>query len=963
MRRICLTLGLFVAITSLCYAQNLTITGTVVDDQNQPLAGVSIVVKGTTRGATTDFDGNYQISADRGEILVFSYIGFSTREITVTSETLNITLQESAQALENVVVIGSRNASRTATESPVPVDVIDVAELTSSAPQVTVNEILNYAAPSFSSNTQTISDGTDHIDPASLRGLGPDQVLILINGKRRHKTSLVNVNGTFGRGSVGTDMSAIPSNAIERIEILRDGAAAQYGSDAIAGVINIVLKKSVNELNVGVYAGANFTSEIGPEKSIDGEKINVDLNYGLPLGEGGYVNFSGLFGLRNSTNRMKEWGDTIFNAYNAIERVAADDGYDIAMLLDDDINDIQTYASGVDYFDPAFVASIQAAPDKATLQGILGADYTTEELAARGLQRSDFNMRVGQSELENLQFFANMAVPMSENFEFYAFGGLGFRSGNAAGFYRLPNQSRTYTPAYINGFLPEINSKIRDYSLAAGVRGKLGTWNLDISNTFGYNSFAYDITNSNNASLGENTPFEADAGGFNYSENTANVDLNRFFEDTFAGLNIAFGAEFRLENYKINAGEEASYALYDTNGDIYDPNDPGSVIPEDFFGNLRPGGIQVFPGFRPGNEALTEDANRTSFAGYVDVEADFTEQFLVAGAVRYENYSDFGSTINGKLALMLKASDNFNIRAAGQTGFRAPSLHQINFNSTSTIFVAGIPNEVVVFSNTSDAARAIGIEPLKEETSVGVSAGFTAKVPTANLKITIDGYMVNIKDRVILSGQFDDGGDAFLQALFTAENAEAAAFFVNSVDTKTSGVDVVVDHRARLGDAGNIKLTNTLAFTFSKTEVDKIKIPEAIDNAGLGEVYFDDTSRIYLESAVPTTKGTLSHLLDVGGKWSFFLRNAYFGEVEEAANNVPANVDTTYSGKIVTDLSVGYNFTENIKFSLGVNNLLDVYPDVSDPAFQSGGRFLYSRRSQQFGTNGRHIFARLNFRL
>ncbi|MCB0376527.1 MAG: TonB-dependent receptor, partial [Sinomicrobium sp.] len=327
-----------------------------------------------------------------------------------------------------------------------------------------------------------------------------------------------------------------------------DGAAAQYGSDAIAGVINIVLKKSVNELTAGVYAGANFTSEAGPEKSVDGEKINVDLNYGVPIGEnGGYVNFSGMFGFRGYTNRMQEWEGTIFNAYNAIERVAAAAGYDIAQLIDDDITDLQMFAPGVSYFDPVYLGQIVAAPDKATLQGLLADDYTEEELTARGMQRSDFNMRVGQSELQNIQFFANMAVPVSSNFEFYAFGGLGFRKGSAAGFYRLPNQERTYTPLYINGFLPEINSDIKDYSLAAGLRGKINEmWNLDISNTFGHNSFAYDITNSNNASLGNATPTEADAGGFSYTENTVNADMSRFYEAIFSGLNIAFGAEFRM---------------------------------------------------------------------------------------------------------------------------------------------------------------------------------------------------------------------------------------------------------------------------------------------------------------------------------------------------------------------------------------------------------------------------------
>ncbi len=237
------------------------ISGTVVDEEGAPLPGASLVKKGTTTGTTTDFDGNFTIDAAMGETLVVSYIGYTPKEVVINSTVMNITLVSGIQLAE-AIVIGSRNPNRTALESAVPVDVIDVKELNNVAPQVNLNQILNYVAPSFTSNTQTISDGTDHIDPASLRGLGPDQVLVLINGKRRHNSSLVNVNGTFGRGSVGTDLNAIPAASIKRLEVLRDGAAAQYGSDAIAGVINIVLNDNVNELTFNVTTGANFSAKM-----------------------------------------------------------------------------------------------------------------------------------------------------------------------------------------------------------------------------------------------------------------------------------------------------------------------------------------------------------------------------------------------------------------------------------------------------------------------------------------------------------------------------------------------------------------------------------------------------------------------------------------------------------------------------------------------------------------------------
>lgn len=456
------------------------VTGTVLDDSSQPLPGVTIIIKGTSTGTTSDFDGNFSISASNGDVLVFSYVGFNSQEVTVSGNIVNVTLQAGV-ALDEVVLIGSRAPARTATESAVPVDIINVAELMASGPQVNLNQILNYVAPSFTSNTQTISDGTDHIDPASLRGLGPDQVLVLINGKRRHSSSLVNVNGTFGRGSVGTDLNAIPAGSIKRIEVLRDGAAAQYGSDAIAGVMNIVLKDTTNELLLNVTTGANFSKNANEQTGgVDGATTNINANYGVSLGDkGGFINFTGDFDVRQDYNRMKEWEGSIFNQYNTVERFANNDGYDLTLLLDDDVADVIQYGNAAGF-------NLSPTATKAELQGILNANNTDVELAARGLDRTDFNMRVGQSAVRSGRFFTNFNLPLDDDgTELYAFAGLGSRTGNSAGFYRLPNQSRTFTPAYINGFLPEINSKITDKSVAVGIRGKVEEWNVDFSNSWG----------------------------------------------------------------------------------------------------------------------------------------------------------------------------------------------------------------------------------------------------------------------------------------------------------------------------------------------------------------------------------------------------------------------------------------------------------------------------------------------
>ncbi|CAM3552380.1 TonB-dependent receptor [Zobellia roscoffensis] len=942
--------ALFLSVIGIASAQ---ISGTVLDEDGGPLPGASVVIKGTTTGSTTDFDGLFSIDAEVGDKLVISYIGYETKEVTAAAGGMSVQLS-SGVALSEVIIVGSRNPNRTATESTVPVDVISMKELNSVAPQVNLNQILNYVAPSFTSNTQTISDGTDHVDPASLRGLGPDQVLVLINGKRRHTSSLINVNGTFGRGSVGTDLNAIPAAAIQRIEVLRDGAAAQYGSDAIAGVINIVLNKSVNELNTTVTTGANFSKNANDQTGgVDGATTNIAASYGVPLGvNGGFLNLSGDFDVRQAYGRMNEWEGEVFNQYNVVERFAGNDGYNLTNLLDDDVTDVIQYANQAGI-------NLNGATTKAQLQPILSADATDAELAARGQQRSDYNMRVGQSALRGGRIFANFSLPLDDNgTEVYSFAGISSRTGNSAGFYRLPNQSRTFTPAYNDGFLPEINSTIKDRSLSVGIKGKINEWDVDLSNTYGKNSFLYTIGNTFNASMQNASPTIFDAGGFSFAQNTANLDVTRFFEDAMSGLNVAFGAEYRVENYDIVQGEEASYSQYTADGQRITLASQQPA--QDFFGNGRPGGSQVFPGFSPGNEL---SRGRSSVAGYIDIEADFSERFLASFATRFEDYSDFGSTINFKLATRYKISDNLNIRGAANTGFRAPSLHQINFNSTSTIFDQnGDPQEVGTFANDSRAAKLLGIPELKEETSSSVSLGLTAKIPDANLTITVDGYYVEINDRVVYTGQFEGPGTGTeLDNLLSQANATAASFFANAINTESRGLDLVITHQATLSDKWRLK--SDLAGTFSKTnQIGDINSSEVLENAGLVDTYFPEDSRVYLEEAVPRTKLNLSNSL-TSDKWIMFLRNVYFGEVTEATTVVENQ--QVFGTKIVTDLSIGYKATDALTLTLGANNLLDIYPDRAEEQFgnRSSGRFDWSRRAQQFGIGGRFLFARVNFTL
>jgi iron complex outermembrane recepter protein len=927
------------------------VSGTVTDDSSQPLPGVSIVIKGTSTGTTSDFDGNFSISASNGDVLVFSYVGFDTQEVTVSGSTVNVTMQAGV-ALDEIVLLGSRNTGRTVIDTPVPVDVIDVAELVATGPQTTVNEILNYVAPSFTSTTQTVSDGTDHVDPASLRGLGPDQVLVLINGKRRHKSSLVNVNGTVGTGSVATDLNAIPASSISKIEILRDGAAAQYGSDAVAGVINIVLKKATNELSLSVNSGANFSknSEQYDVGGVDGEKFQIDANYGLDLGKnGGFINFTGSLENRGATNRSDSMGQPIYTMFDIATRTL---GYDQAFAMNPSA--LSSYVAGLN-------PSLQAVYNAGIANGdsflkIISSNgnngaVSEFELAARGLTRDDFRMKIGQSKLRSGKFMMNMELPLDDNGSvLYSFGGISSREGLAAGFFRRPayTDGRGTTSALANGFLPHISSRVTDKSFAAGIKGMIGDWNVDFSNTYGTNSFDFTIKNTANATLGASTAREFEAGGFSFGQNTTNLDVSKFFEDTFEGFNVAFGAEYRSENYQLLAGEEASWASYDINGEVVTQTTPDADKVYSYFGSLVPGGSQVFPGYRPSNAT---DQDRNSYAGYIDLEADISEAFLLTAAFRYENYSDFGDTSNWKIATRIKASDNFAIRAAASTGFRAPDLHQIYFNATSTLFIAGIPNEVGTFGNTSRLAQLLEIPRLKEETSQNFSLGFTAKLPDVGMKITVDGYIVNVDDRVGQTRNYSPGSDPEVQQIFADAAAGRAKFFTNGYDTKSSGIDIVIDHKTGLGKG---TLNNSIAATFSKTEVENVI-------SILGTPILDDRAIGFIESAMPRAKINLTHTYNVD-KWNFMLRNVYFGAVNDPDFQGTSN-EVEYGAKIVTDLSATFDFADNLKLTVGANNLLDVYPDEVPASSNYGRQFIFSRRTSQFGFNGRYVFGRLTFTL
>ena len=928
------------------------------------------------------------INSRKGIALTAAVIFFSGITFAQAQETKPANDTVSDSQIEEVVLVGSRSGGRSKADSPVPVDVFNLKDIQQSLPQTNINQILNTIAPSFTSTIQTNADGSDHSDPAQLRGLGPDQTLILINGKRRHTSALVNVNGAPGRGTVGTDLNAIPAFALSRIEVLRDGASAQYGSDAIAGVMNLQLKRDTGKLTGQLNYGGYLTNAAKDHTgNYDGQQYQLDLNYGNKIGKrGGFYNLTWSSQFRDPTRRAGTESGAIYNAYNAIEKRASESGVNLSSYFNninnlkgtageqDFVNLIHQYSQGVSYFDSGLQSNIQNASTITALQGLLGANVTDNELAYRGQTRKDFNMQVGQSKLNNHQLFANVEVPLNDDWKAYTFGGYSIRDGQSGGFYRRPNQARTFTGINIDGYLPEIHTRIQDVSLSAGVKGKWNGWNVDLSNTFGQNSFDYTIENTGNTSLRFNSSSTFKAGGLQFLQNTINLDFSKSF-DVFQGINVAFGAEQRHENFRINPGEEASYTAYDINGNVQTPTTPNSLKPTDFFGAALAGSSQVFSGFRAENQT---NRNRNSYAGYADVEFNFTNWFLVDAAVRFEDYSDFGSTFNYKLASRIKLSNDLNFRFAGSTGFRAPSIHQIYYNTTSTLFTS-LPGsttptlvEVGTFANDSGVAKGLGINKLKQETSKSVSAGFTYKIPALNLNITTDAYFIRIDDRIVLTDQFARPTDAQillnpnLQEVrneLDRNNVNAAQFFANSIDTETKGLDLVISHTLT---KESFKFTNDFAINLNETKkVGDIHASDLLKSAGLENTYFGERSRVYLENSVPKVKASLSNNL----KWNdfnFYLRNTYYGKVY-GADIVDANFDGVIlpnehqliSDKIITDLSIGYDINKNFNLTIGANNLFDIYPTKNLTASTNNDQFIYSRSTSQFGQNGRYVFSKL----
>jgi iron complex outermembrane receptor protein len=802
--------------------------------------------------------------------------------------------EEEARTLTSVVTVGTRVANRSALDTASPVDVIS-GETLQSIGVGELNQALSVNLPSYNFPRPALSDGTDSVRPAALRGLAPDQTLVLVNGKRRHSAALVNVNGTVGRGASAVDLNTIPSLAVGGVEVLRDGASALYGSDAIAGVVNVRLREANSggaiqasygwretEYTVPVIAPPAGLGIPDPGRTVsrkrnDGQILTVSGWKGYSLGEDGFITVTGEYKDQSRTER-----------------------------------------SGYDHRRQYPLINGQADPREATI--------------------NRFNAWTGEPELEQVSFFANAGLTLEGGVDLYGWASFQDRETVSAGFIRVASDARNVIEIYPNGFLPKINPTTTDYSALGGARFDLAGWEADASIGYGSNKMEFQIIDTLNRSLGPSSKTSFDAGGYQHTQLVANLGFVRGFETSglASDLNVAWGVEARRETYEIFAGEPDSYR----NGGVLLNGAPTAS------------GSQVFPGFRPENE---RDENRTAVGVYLDLEANLTDALLVSGAVRGESYSDFGETLTGKLAARYDFSENFALRGSVQNGFRAPSLQQQFFTTTSTNFINGIPFDITTFTVDDPVAVALGSKPLDAETSVNYAIG--AVIRAGSFSLTIDGYRIDVDDRIVLSENLTQGNvQAFLQQQGFI-GAGGGRFFLNGVDTETQGIDIIANYT--FPETGLGKFDATLGANFNETKVTAVPAVPQLTALNPAPVLFGRVNVETFEKGAPKDKFTGQLNWTYGGLGAT-LRAIRYGEVLVPQAN--AALSYTQSPKTVIDLEGRYTWNDRLTLSAGADNLLDEYPDPAPLGLNSTGNTPFSTYSP-FGYSGRFVYvkAMLNF--
>jgi iron complex outermembrane receptor protein len=829
-------------------------------------------IKSRTRGHPM------KLRSHRGTLTAFVSVLALLAAAPAMAQTASTTSADVA-AEDDIVVTGTRTAGRSRLDTMAPVDVISAESLTRDGAGTETAKALAEAVPSLSFPRPAISDGSDHARPATLRGLPPDQTLVLINGQRGHVGALVNVNSALGRGSTAFDLNTIPSVALGSVEVLRDGASAQYGSDAIAGVVNLRLREAREGGAVTVSHGffdTEYDTARGSHERRDGEQTSLSGWIGMPVTDDGFLTLSAEIQQRSPTSR----GD-------------------------------------------------YAAPS-----------------AVNGGSSTTVLSRFGDPEVEARSFYLNSGVGIGGGWELYAFGGIQDKDTESAATARPYNDARNVASIYPNGFTPRIATEIFDYNLYGGVRGEAGGIEWDFALGYGGNKLDYTVNNSLNRSYGAASQTSFDAGGLAYNQLTLSVDGVRPLDFGLASpINLAFGVEYRSEDFSIDAGEPTSY----------DNGGAGGAL-----------GSQGFPGFAPRNEVSEE---RNNWSAYADLEGSLTNALTMGVAGRYENYSDFGSQVTGKLSARYDFSDNFALRGAVSNGFHAPALQQQFFSYTSTNLVTqvigGVPVTSLIEAGTfrveDPVAIALGSKPLEPETSTNYSIG--AVFRGGGFELTIDAYQIEVSDRIIYSESLGTSRPSqsaattnAVVALLAPYGVSAARFFLNGVDSTTTGVDVVGRYRMPTDSAGRFDFT--LAANYNETTIDRVPEQPNIGIPTSPFFLFDRSNILAFEEGTPPLKVTGSVDWQLGG-WSAQVKATYYDSVLVANNS--ASLDYSTDSATLIDLEGRYAFEQGVSLAVGVENVTDEYPNFTPATINGATGSVGFPQYSPYGFNGRFLYARLSY--
>ncbi len=869
MKKVLQIVAMLLFVVSSAYAQTKTVSGTITESNGAPLPGVSVVVKGTATGAVTDANGQFSLKAPATATTVtLSFVGFKTTDAAIpASGVLDMVLASSDNELETVVVsTGSRNAKRVLTDTPLPIDILSSKDLASTG-QMRMDQALQYRVPSFNTVNTPVNDATTLLDPYEIRNMGPSRTLILINGKRKNLSSLLYVQFSPGRGETGVDVSAIPMEAVKRVEILRDGASAQYGSDAIAGVMNFILKDKYDYTSLNVNTGATAKG--------DGTTYGISLNSGGNIGSKGFVNYT--LGFNQQGNAIRSGTIDVPTEIATFGDPSKPNTNPANSII---VNYLKDYPTGGNLNGTGEITSAKFLINAGTSFGETGMLYANAAIVSKHVL-SNANFRtpywrqdrglLHKSTDNNGKNYITDASQLA-----FASDGIDLYKG------------------YI-GYMPSFEGDLLDYNATIGATNEVNGWKSDLSLTTGGNTQAYTVDNTVNRSFGKASPTRFKPGGFGFNHLVGNLDVSKSITDEFS---IAFGAEARSETYTIVAGDTASY---------------------------KGQGSNSFPGI----DAVNAGSNsRFNLGAYVDASYDISKDFLINGTLRAEKYSDFGTATVGKLSTRYKlAEDKVTIRGSYSTGFRAPSLHQIYAQSIQASFAGGTITTSGLFNNRSSQAKALGIPTLRPEKSTNISLGLGLN-PTKDLSVTLDYYNINVKDRIVYSSSIESSDQTSqLYGILQAAGVRSIQFFINGIETNTSGVDFIVSQKNLAVGTGKLAINLAGNYMLNNEIVGLPQEPAAIKAAGSS--ILNDQIKSLLTESRPKYKVILGFDYVVG-KWVVNLNNTLFGPTSfrdfDNGGGDMKDIKAVFKPAVVTDLNIGYRFTEKVAFSISINNLLNIVP-------------------------------------